>query len=249
MSERRCILSGERADPSRLVRLAISPDGDVLPDVRGKAPGRGAWLGVSRAELEAAMAKGRLRGVLGRAFYGEALRVPDDLPARIDAALQKALLDRLGLEARASGLISGFDKIDVAARRGQVRLLLHAVDAGADGCRKLNQAWRVGEDEEGTDKAGIVLPVDRDALSMALGRANVVHVAVTNTGAARRIGDLLDRWQSYLGCANAAPGDVSGDVGNEEAGPRAASDQASAMATRVAAGAGDDDEGLDCVDE
>ena len=56
MSERRCILTGERAAPENLVRLALSPDNCVMPDVRAKAPGRGAWIGVSRAELEMRLA-------------------------------------------------------------------------------------------------------------------------------------------------------------------------------------------------
>lgn len=204
-SERRCILSGERTDPATLIRLAIGPDGQVLPDVRAKAPGRGAWLGVPRSELEASLAKGRLRGALARAFKGAPLTVPDDLPVLVDAALRREFLERLGLEARASTLITGFDKIDVAARRGQVVLLLHAADAGADGARKLDQAWRVGEEREGTDFQGIRLPVDREALSMALGRDNVVHLAVTNARAGQRVRALLDRWQSYIGCANAGP--------------------------------------------
>ena len=205
MTERRCILSGEHADPANLIRLAISPDGDVLPDVRARAPGRGAWIGVSRAELEQAMAKGRFRGALARAFKGEELKVPDDLPERIDLALRGDFLSRLGLESRSSNLLTGFDKIDTAARRGRVRQLLHAEEAAEDGARKLDQAWRVGEEREGEDFRGERLPVDRDALSVALGRHNVVHVAVTDAAAADRIAGLLGRWQSYLGCANAAP--------------------------------------------
>lgn len=211
MTERRCILSGERADPAHLIRLAIAPDGTLLPDVRARAPGRGAWIGVSRAELEQAIAKGRMKGALARAFKGEALIVPADLPARIDAALRDDLLARLGLEARASNLMNGFDKIDTAARRGQVRLLLHASDAREDGRRKLDQAWRVGEEREGESFGGQSLPVDRDALSVALGRHNVVHVAVTDAAAADRLAALLGRWQSYLGCANAAPNSGSAD--------------------------------------
>lgn len=204
MVERKCILSGDRADPSALVRLAIGPAGQVLPDVRAKAPGRGAWIGVSRDELLVALSKGKLKGALARAFKGEPLAIPDDLAERIDTALRQAFLDRLGLEARASMLVTGSEKIDVAARRGQVRLLLHAGDAAADGSRKLDQAWRVGEEAEGTDLAGIVLPVDRNALSMAMGRENVVHLAVTDERAAARLRAALDRWQSYLGCANEA---------------------------------------------
>lgn len=231
MSERRCILSGERADPASLIRLAIGPDGAVLPDVRGKAPGRGAWIGVDRATLAQALARGRLRGAFARAFKGEPLTICDALPAMIDEALARAVHERLGLEARASTLATGFDRIDSAARKGQLRLLLHAADAGEDGCRKLDQAWRVGEGREGEALAGALLPLDRVALSRALGRHNVVHIGVIDAGAAKRLRVVLDRWQSYRGCANDAPG------------PALASD-AGAVAPGAAAGGGQDQEAV-----
>ena len=41
--ERRCILTGRIASRDDLVRLAVSPEGDVLPDALARAPGRGAW--------------------------------------------------------------------------------------------------------------------------------------------------------------------------------------------------------------
>lgn len=202
MSERRCILTGERAAPENLVRLALSPDGVVLPDVRAKAPGRGAWIGVTRAELETAQANGKLKAALARAFRTGGIVVPDDLPARLAEALERQTLDRMGLEAKASNLLTGSEKIEVAARRGQVSLLLHAADAAADGNRRLDQALRVGAEAEGTDMAGQVLPVGRDALSRAMGRENVVHIAVTNKRAADRLSVALSRWQNYCGCAN-----------------------------------------------
>lgn len=243
-SERRCILSAERASPESLIRLAIAPDGRVLPDVRGKAPGRGAWVGVGRAELEQAIAKGRFRGALARAFKGEPLSVPDDLADRIDAALRQSLLDRLGLEARSSTLITGFDKIDVACRRGQVRLLLHAADAGADGRRKLDQAWRVGMDREGTDLAGRSLPVDRSALSMALGRENVVHIAMIEAKAGQRVRALLDRWQSYLGYAADALENDPASVRQrfDENGAEAAGNSATSVAMEYGEGSSSVDE-------
>lgn len=202
MSERRCILTGERAAPENLVRLALSPDDVVMPDVRGKAPGRGAWVGVSRAELEAALANGKLKAALARAFKTGAIVLPEDLPSLIGDALERQLMDRLGLEARASNILTGSEKIEVAARRGQVRMLLHAADAAPDGSRRLDQAWRVGEEAEGTGHAGEVLPVGREVLSKAMGRENVVHIAVTDRAAAGRLALVLSRWQSYCGCAN-----------------------------------------------
>ena len=83
--ERRCVVTGEVAPAERLVRLALGPDGGIAPDVLGKAPGRGAWIGVSRADLEAAHAKGKLKGGLARALREGAFAIPDDLGARIAA--------------------------------------------------------------------------------------------------------------------------------------------------------------------
>ena len=188
-----------------LVRLAVGPEGQVLPDIRAKAPGRGAWIGVTRAELETALAKGKLKGALARSFKTGDLHLPDELADLIETGLRKALLDRLGLEAKASMLLTGSEKIEVACRKGIVHLLLHAGDAAADGNRKLDQALRVGQEAEGTDLAGLVLPVDRDALSMAMGRDNVVHIAVTDSRAAMRLRAALGRLESYLGCAIEAP--------------------------------------------
>lgn len=206
--ERRCILSGIVAPRDALIRLAISPpDADgvclVLPDALARAPGRGAWIGVSRRELEAAMAKGRLKGALARAFKGGELAIPADLPDRIEAALMRAFTDRLGLEKKANRLLTGSDRIAENARMGKVVWLAHAADASADGSRKLDQAWRVGMDAEGSGLAGITLPLDRAALSVALGRDNVVHLALTDTGSAARIEVPLRRLLRFLGQGDA----------------------------------------------
>jgi uncharacterized protein len=208
---RKCILSGERAEQRLLIRLALGPDGSVAPDVLGKAPGRGAWVGVPSDELETARAKGKLAGLLKRAFKADVVEVPLDLAERIRINLEKATLDRLGLEARASNLVSGAEKVDQAARAGAVSLLLHAADASDDGAGKRDQSWRVGEEAEGSGKAGIKLPVDRDALSAALGRGNAVHVAIIDARAAERVSHHLDRWLYFIGCS-IAPGAASADV-------------------------------------
>jgi uncharacterized protein len=207
---RKCILSGERAEQRLLIRLALGPDGSVAPDVLGKAPGRGAWVGVPADELETARAKGKLGGLLKRAFKADVVDVPLDIAERIRANLEKATLDRLGLEARASNLISGAEKVDQAARAGAVALLLHAADASDDGAGKRDQSWRVGMEEEGSGKAGIKLPVDRTTLSAALGRGNSVHVAITDKRAAQRVSHHLDRWLYFIGCS-IAPGAASAD--------------------------------------
>src|SRR3546814_13105420 len=98
--ERRCVSTGEVSPAERLVRLALGPDGSIAPDVHGKAPGRGAWIGVDRRALETAQAKGKLKGGLARALKDGNFTIPDDLGARHEAQLQRATPERLGPEAQ-----------------------------------------------------------------------------------------------------------------------------------------------------
>jgi predicted RNA-binding protein YlxR (DUF448 family) len=217
--ERRCILSGEHAARTALVRLALGPDGQILPDVRAKAPGRGAWIGIDRPTLEAAMAKGKLKGALARAFKTGEAKIPDDLPQMIEDALQRNALDRLGLEARASTITTGSERIDEAGRKGQLHLLFHAADAAIDGNRKLDQAWRVGLGEEGSGRQGLVLSVARPILSVALGRENVVHIGVIDARAATRVAAAIDRWHGFIGFA---PTGWPCETTSQGSGPRGA---------------------------
>ncbi len=191
--ERTCVLSRRTAPRDELIRLALSPDGEILPDVRARAPGRGAWIGVARADLDAANAKGQLKAALQRAFKSSDVTVPANLGERTEQALRQAALDRLGMEARAGTLINGADRIEAAARAGKVQLLLHAADAGEDGRRRVDQAWRVG----GGGPRGMIFPEGRTILSMALGRENVVHIALTDPAAASRVQHALGRWRAF----------------------------------------------------
>jgi len=207
--ERRCVLSGSNAGRDAMLRLAVSPpnaDGvsDVLPDALAKAPGRGAWIGSDRAALTEALASGKLKAALARAFKNGRLAIPDDLPERAEKALVRAFLDRLGLEMRSGRLILGSDRIANEARMGKVAALYHAADASEDGSRKLDQAFRVGSDAEGTGLAGLRLPLDRAALSVALGRDNVVHLALADRGSAERVAIPLRRLLHFLGGPPAA---------------------------------------------
>jgi uncharacterized protein len=197
--ERKCVLTGARDARDNLIRLALSPDGEILPDVRARAPGRGAWIGVDGSALEKARANGKLKGALARAFKSGEIRIPGDLPARIEAALRQALLDRLGLEARAGTLLTGSERIEDCARKGEVRLLLHAEDASQDGNRRLDQALRVGTPGAESGPRALVIPAQRTILSLALGRQNVVHIALNDRAAAARVGQALDRWRAFIG--------------------------------------------------
>ena len=103
--------------------------------------------------------------------------------------------------------------VQQAARQGKVALLIHAADAGEDGRKRLDQAWRVG----GGDQKGLVFPEGRTILSMALGRENVVHIALTDAAAARRVLHAINRWQAFIDPdAGLDGGDAAGPSASDE---------------------------------
>ncbi|HEX2804177.1 MAG TPA: DUF448 domain-containing protein [Sphingomicrobium sp.] len=213
VAERTCVLTRRKGTRDKLIRLALGPDGSVAPDVRARAPGRGAWISVGKAQLAEAVANGRLKGALQRAFKTGALEVPPDLADRTADALRQAVLDRLGMEARSGNLANGSDRVETAARAGKVHLLVHAADAGEDGRKKLDQAWRVG----GGQPRGVIIPVDRTILSLALGRENVVHLALIEPAAAARVSQALARWREFIDPdAGLEGGDPASGIGSAE---------------------------------
>ena len=210
LNERRCIISGEHGGRDELIRLALDAEGAVAPDLGAKAPGRGAWITPDRDLIGAALAKGKLRGALLRAFKTSSVTVPDDLVARIDAGLERRAFDTMGLANKAGTLIWGGERIGDALTAGRVHLLIHASDAAADGLEKLRRKAR------GTRT--IALPVTRARLSLALGRENVVHAAVCDSGAAARVMAAVDRWLAFSGLGEKTDGAAADDPQPQDEG-------------------------------
>jgi len=168
-----------------------------------KADGEYRWHRVRRVPLH---------DETGAVIKWYAIAFDIDDRKRTEDALRKTAIDRLGMEARAGNLINGADRVEAAARAGKVHLLIHALDASEDGRRRMDQAWRVG----GGEARGVIFPEERTILSMALGRENVVHVALTDPAAASRVRHALARWRAFTdpnqGLEGGAPASRSGSA-------------------------------------
>src|ERR1700710_90886 len=62
--ERTCIVTREKRSKDGLIRFVVSPDRQVVPDIRAKLPGRGAWVLADAATVAMAVK----RKAFSRAF-------------------------------------------------------------------------------------------------------------------------------------------------------------------------------------
>lgn len=172
--ERRCIITGDTGTPATLVRFAIGPEGQVVPDIDGKLPGRGIWVTARRDAVEKAVAK----GLFARAAKQNA-KAPADLADQVEEGLRRRVLALLGLARKAGQLMAGLAKVEDTAAKSHVVALFLASDAGTEGQRNAGAlSTRTG--------APVVAAFSAEQLGLALGRPNVVHAALTAGGAARK---------------------------------------------------------------
>ena len=168
-AERLCVATRTVRPVSDLIRFVVGPEGDAVPDVKRRLPGRGIWVTATQEALDEAIR----RKAFARGFKRE-VRLPSDLVAHTERQLERAALDALAVAGKASLVAAGFAKAEAVLERGDAVALLHAAEASPEGSRKLDNAVRRGR--------GGPLPVigflTSTQLDLALNRPNVVHAAL-----------------------------------------------------------------------
>jgi predicted RNA-binding protein YlxR (DUF448 family) len=167
--ERFCVATRTVQPVSDLIRFVVGPDGEAVPDIKSKLPGRGVWVTATREALEDAIK----RKVFARGFKRD-VRTPADLAARTEQLLEQAVIDALAMAHKAGLVAAGFNRAATALEREDVVALLHAAEASPDGVRKLDAAVRQGRSQP----LPVIEFLTSAQLDLALGRPNVVHAAL-----------------------------------------------------------------------
>ena len=170
--ERRCIVTGESGPKSGLVRFVVGPEGQIVPDILEKLPGRGMYVTADRAALEAA----------GKRDFARAARqqitVPEGLAAEVERQLARRVVDLIAMARKAGRAVCGFEKVKGWLAGGaQVRVLLQASDGSERGKSKL---WT----PTGARYFGCLTAAE---LGMAFGRESVIHGALATGGVSDRV--------------------------------------------------------------
>jgi uncharacterized protein len=168
--ERLCVATREVRPVSDLIRFVIGPDGEAVPDLKRKLPGRGVWVTATRDVLGEAIK----RKVFARGFKRD-VQLPPDLLDQTGRLIEQSALDALAIAAKAGSVVSGFAKVENALTRYHVLALLHAAEAAPDGVKKLNAALHRAPD---AGSIPVIQALSGAQLDLALGRPNVIHAAL-----------------------------------------------------------------------
>ncbi|TWI35900.1 RNA-binding protein [Paracoccus sulfuroxidans] len=189
-SERRCIVTGEVQPRAGLIRFVASPEGEVVPDLAEKLPGRGFWVISDRAALDKAAGK----GLFSRGAKAQ-VKAPPELLAMIEAGLARRVTDTLSLARKAGLAVAGFEKVKDWLANGKAKVLLQASDGSERGKGKL---WT----PPGGRWFGCLTASE---LGLSFGRDHVIHSALAPGG----LTDKLIRDASRLNGLRGHDGDVS----------------------------------------
>ena len=189
--ERTCIVTRRTAPRAELLRFVLSPDGEVVFDVKGTLPGRGAWVAPERGVLEEAVR----RRAFARAFRAQ-VKVADDLPRQVLAQLKDAALSALSLARKAGQAVAGFEKVREALRNGEAALLIEAADGARDGREKILRLARAV-----APGVAVVNVFNSQELGLAFGRERVIHAAMKPGGLARKFAHLARKIEGLAGSA------------------------------------------------
>ncbi|SNY90395.1 hypothetical protein SAMN04515647_0559 [Cohaesibacter sp. ES.047] len=188
---RQCLVTRDILPKANMIRFVLSPDGQVVPDLKMRLPGRGVWVMANYETVVQAVKKGHFaRG------FKQKVQCDDGMADLIAGQMESGCLSALSMTRKAGQIVTGFGKVEGAIAQGEVKSLLHAADAAEDGQKKLAQAVRrrYGSDGE--------LPVIRrfsaEALSAALGQGNVVHAALLAGSASKSFLKQVAMLDTYL---------------------------------------------------
>jgi uncharacterized protein len=188
--ERLCVATREVRPTAELIRFVVGPDGNVVPDLKQKLPGRGVWVTGNRATLEQAVK----RKAFARGFKRE-VRVAADLAEATEGMLQQAVLDALAMAGKAGLVPTGFTKVESALAHSHLLALIHAANAAPDGIRKLAAALRRGQSDPAD--VPVIEAFTSQQLDLALGRANVIHAALLAGPASETVIARYRRYEQF----------------------------------------------------
>ncbi|MFV0491834.1 MAG: RNA-binding protein [Pseudorhodobacter sp.] len=171
--ERRCIVSGTSQPKAGLIRFCLGPDGQVVPDLAGRLPGRGFYAAADRRVLERAVSK----GLFARAAR-QPVTVPEGFVDLIEGLMAQRVVELVSLARKAGLAVTGYEKVKGWLETGRAAVLLQASDGSERGKAKLRPPTGVN---------GFIGCLTAREMGLAFGREHAIHGALAAGGLTTRV--------------------------------------------------------------
>ena len=186
---RTCTGCGQQKDKAQMVRIVTDPNGQVVADIKGKLPSRGAYVCPDGSCIERA-ARGRLWASL-KASTGKCS--PEELGAAIAEGYSRKVLSLLGQAKKSGHFISGTTLVEGELRRRPKSgwLGLVAADASSDISEKVQTRFKAAS-------VPYRITMSKAQFGDVLGKSPRSVVLIKDTGISAAIDESLDRYTRVL---------------------------------------------------
>ena len=193
--ERKCIATGESQPKAGLIRFCLGPDGQIVPDILGKLPGRGVYVSADRAALDKAVKK----NLFSRAAR-QPVKVPDGLAELVETLVLQRTIDMLSMARKAGDAVTGYEKVKDWLVKGTAATLIQASDGSERGKTKLHAP-------DGAN--GFIGCLSAGEIGLAFGRERAIHAALAAGGLRSRV---VEEAAKLAGLRGQAGGDDGGET-------------------------------------
>jgi uncharacterized protein len=193
--ERKCIASGESQPKAGLIRFCVGPEGQLVPDIMGKLPGRGIYVAADRDLIALAVKK----NLFARAAR-KPVKVPDALADLVEQLLLQRVVETLSMARKAGAAVMGYEKVKDWLTKGTAATLIQASDGSERGKTKLHPP-------EGA--RGFIGVLTAGEMGLAFGRERAIHAALAAGGLRTRVVEEAAR---LSGLRVQAAGQVGGET-------------------------------------
>jgi predicted RNA-binding protein YlxR (DUF448 family) len=181
---RRCLVKRESFARETMLRFVVAPDQTLVFDVTATLPGRGLWLSASADVIHSAIKS----GILSRAAK-QRVTIPPEFLLLVTTALERRLIELLGLARRGGNAICGFEKAREWLQEQKAGLVVQAADGSADERARFCSGSAVKQ----------VVLLDAARLGKIFGREQAVHVVIGAGRLAKMIENEADRLAAVAG--------------------------------------------------
>ena len=193
--ERKCIATGESQPKAGLIRFCLGPDGQIVPDVLGKLPGRGIYVSADRAAIDKAVKK----NLFSRAARQPA-KAPEGLADLVETLVAQRTIDLLSMARKAGDAVTGYEKVKDWLVKGTAVTLIQASDGSERGKTKLHAP-------DGAN--GFIGCLSAGEIGLAFGRERAIHAALAAGGLRSRV---VEEAAKLAGLRGQTGGDDGGET-------------------------------------